>query len=341
MGAADSGNGQQIGPGPGGANSSHRALLYRRPRELASAAGAFVREGLAVGEQILAALPAEKLAWAKSEVANVSAVEFVDATAFYRHHGRATRLLIDWLRAHASGPRRARVITEPPLAGRAPAQVADYLRTEAAANVLYSRFAASVLCPFDASALPGDVLVGAQQTHPELVHNGRVAASPLFADPRDFVRERSQAPEPPPSAPSLAIDDPWDLAAARRFLRRHAAAAALGRETIAYLVIAAGELVTNALIHGRPPRRLSVYPGPSMLLCHIHDSGPGLADPLAAYLVPGSHAPRGHGLWLARQLCDHLDIASSPAGTHIRLGVALPAPQNRDGQPPPSSHGLG
>lgn len=168
------------------------------------------------------------------------------------------------------------------------------------------------------------------------MHDGRVAASPLFADPHDFVRERSRAPEPPPSAPSLAIDDAGDLATGRGFLRRHAAAAGLGRETTAYLVMAAGELITNALIHGRPPRRLSVYPVSSMLICHIHDSGPGLADPLAAYLVPDSHAPRGHGLWLARQLCDRLDIASSHAGTHIRLGVDLPARQNRDGQPPQS-----
>ena len=334
MSAAGSGSGQRAGDGPGGANSSHRALLYRQPQELARAAGAFVREGLTAGEPVLAVLPGEKLDRARSEVGNASSVEFVNATVFYRHHGRAARFLIDWLCAHARDPGRARVITEPPLAGQAAAQVADYLRTEAAANLFYSQFAVSVLCPYDASALPEDVLADAQRTHPELVRDGRVAASALFADPRDFVRERSQVPGPPPSAPSLAIDDAADLATARSFLRRHAAAAGLGRETIAYLVIAAGELITNALIHGRPPRRLSVYPVSPMLICHIHDSGPGLADPLTAYLVPDSHAPRGHGLWLARQLCDRLDIASSQAGTHIRLGVDLPARQNHDGQPP-------
>ncbi len=334
MHAAGSGSGQRAGDGPGGANSRHRALLYRQPQELARAAGAFVREGLAAGEPVLAALPGEKLAWARSEVADAPAVEFFDAAAFYRHRGRAARFLTDWLRAHARAPGRARVVTEPPLAGQAPAQVADYLRTEAAANLLYGQFAVSVLCPFDASALPGDVLADVQRTHPELVHDGRVAASPLFADPRDFVRERSRVPGPPPSAPWLAIDEAGDLATARRFLRRHAAAAGLGREATASLVMAAGELITNALIHGSPPRRLSVYPVSSMLICHIHDSGPGLADPLAAYLVPDSHAPRGHGLWLARQLCDRLEIVSSHAGTHIRLEVDLPARQNRDGQPP-------
>lgn len=336
MSAAGSDSGQRgrAGYGPHGeANTSHRALLYRQPQELAYAAGAFVREGLADDEKILAVLPGDKLPQTRSEVGkDAPAVEFVDATTFYRHHGRAMGFLIDWLRTHASGTRRARVITEPPLAGRAPAQIADYLRVEAAANVLYSPFAVSVLCPYDASALPEDVLVDAQRTHPEIVRNGDIVPSPLFADPRDFVRERSQAPEPPPSAPSLAIDDARDLAAARRFLRRHAAAAGLGAETIAYLVIAAGELVTNALIHGRPPRRLSAYAGTSTLICHIHDSGPGLADPLAAYLAPDSHAPRGHGLWLARQLCDHFDVVSSHTGTHVRLGIALAAGHNGNGQ---------
>lgn len=136
MSAAGSGSGQRAGDGPGGANSSHRALLYRQSHELARAAGAFVREGLAAGEPVLAALPGEKLAWTRSEVTDASAVEFVDANAFYRHRGHAARFLIDWLRAHAREPRRARVITEPPLAGQAPAQVTDYLRTEAAANLL-------------------------------------------------------------------------------------------------------------------------------------------------------------------------------------------------------------
>jgi len=64
--AAGSGSGQRAGDGPGGAYSSHRALLYRQPQELARAAGAFVREGLAVGEPILAALPGEKLAWTRA-----------------------------------------------------------------------------------------------------------------------------------------------------------------------------------------------------------------------------------------------------------------------------------
>jgi hypothetical protein len=87
-------------------------------------------------------------------------------------------------------------------------------------------------------------------------------------------------------------------------------------------------------MHGRPPWHLSVYYAFSLLICHSHDSGPGLADLLAGYLVPDSRAPRGHGLWLARQMCGRLDIASSHAGTHLWLGVDLPARQNRDGRPP-------
>jgi anti-sigma regulatory factor (Ser/Thr protein kinase) len=317
-----------LGPGrrPDAAVSSHRAVLYRDRAELAHTVRTFVQAGLSEGEGILVIAPGEKLGWIRSEFdGDAPAIEFADSGAFYRSAGQATRSMVDWLRRNATGERRVRVVAEPPLARRPQVQVADYLRAEAAANVVYRPYAVSILCPYDASALHQDVLLDAQRIHPELMHDNGVVASSLFTDPRDFVRGHSLIAEPPASAASLAISDSGDLTMARHFVREEAAKAGLSAEATEYLVVAVGELVTNALIHGLPPRRLSVYADGPTLICHIYDSGPGLADPLAAYLVPERNALRGNGLWLARQMCDYLDVVTSPAGTHIVLGTALSA----------------
>ena len=53
---------------PADGGSAHRALLYTGEREFRAAVGTFIREGLARGEQILAAVPAGQLAWIRAEL---------------------------------------------------------------------------------------------------------------------------------------------------------------------------------------------------------------------------------------------------------------------------------
>ena len=84
----------------------------------------------------------------------------------------------------------------------------------------------SVLCPYDASALPADVVLACQRTHPALAAEHRLEPSDEFVDPR-------------------------------------------------------------------------------------------------GYLPPGDGAAQGRGLWVARQLCDSLEIATDATGTHVRLFALL------------------
>ena len=171
---------------------AHRALLYTDEPEFRAAVGAFVREGLDRREPILAAVPAGQLAWLRGELGgDVPAVEFADAASFYRRQGQATRATLDWLRRYASDGQRVRVVAEQAVSRRTPAEAADYLRMEAAANVVYQPFPVSVLCPYDVSVLPGDLRPGVEQTHPELLQGDRVVPSPVFADPRIFIRDFS------------------------------------------------------------------------------------------------------------------------------------------------------
>jgi anti-sigma regulatory factor (Ser/Thr protein kinase) len=319
---------------PADGGMTHRALLYQDEPEFRAAVGAFIREGLDRREQILAAVPARQLAWLRGELGgDVPAVELADAASFYRRQGQATRATLDWLRRHASDGQRVRLVAGQAVSRRTPAEAADYLRMEAAANVVYQPFPVSVLCPYDVSVLPGGLRPGVEQTHPELLRGDRVVPSPAFADPRIFIRDFSAVVQPQLTAASIGFGRGEDLAGVRRFLRAELAQAEFGDDAAQLLLAATAEVVTNALVHGTAPRRLWVYTEGPMLVCHVHDGGPGFADPLAAYLAPDRHATQGHGLWLGRQACDCLEAATDGTGTHVRLLTRLPRPGEPEALP--------
>jgi len=114
-----------------------------------------------------------------------------------------------------------------------------------------------------------------------------------------------------------------DLAAARPFIRTRAAMAGLSGEK-PNLIQAVIEVLSNALAHGAPPCRRYIYTEGPALVCHVHDSGPGLVNHLISYLPPGNGTSHGRGIWVARQLCDSLHIASDETGTHVAMRVILP-----------------
>lgn len=318
-------DGQQPGTGAD-ADSRHQMLVYREQQELLDAVTSFLREGLANGAGVMIAAPAERLGWIESALGSqADAVNLHDAADFYHGPGHATKTVIDWLRGLAGSGRPAWVVAEQPLASQTDQQVADLMRADAAANVVFRPFPVTYLCPYNAAELTPEVLRQAQRTHPQLLQGGKIGTSELFTDPADFVRQTSSVLPVPEAADCLDIGSLQDLGGTRRFLRDRAVAAGLGRTATDYLLMAAGELITNALVHGKAPRNMWVYTDGDQLVCHVHDSGPGPADPLVAYLVPEQRATHGQGFWLARQLSDSLDLATDATGTHARLSMTLPA----------------
>ena len=87
-------------------------------------------------------------------------------------------------------------------------------------------------------------------------------------------------------------------------------------------------MTSNAIRHGAPPVSLRLWTAGDRVVCTIEDGGPGWDDPFAGYgPAHGEDLSRGGmGLWLARQLCDHVDIAGDPArggGVRVRLTTRL------------------
>jgi anti-sigma regulatory factor (Ser/Thr protein kinase) len=84
-------------------------------------------------------------------------------------------------------------------------------------------------------------------------------------------------------------------------------------------------MTTNALRHGRPPVDLRLWAAEGRLVCTVTDRGAGLQDPFIGY--GPAHGDDlslgGMGLWLARQLCDHVDITPIGEGVRVRLTTVL------------------
>jgi anti-sigma regulatory factor (Ser/Thr protein kinase) len=231
--------------------------------------------------------------------------------------------MTEFLARHTTPRGRVRILAEQPLATRGPVETRAYLRYEAAANVAYRPFPASVLCPYDVGRLPEAVVAGALRTHPELVVGGRAAPSDAFVDPRTYIRDQASAEPPPPAAARLELEGLEDVPRARHWLADLAAGAGLAAAKVRELQVAVSEVATNALIHGDAPRCLWVYRRTGALVCHVRDGGAGLADPLAGYLAPPAGAPGGRGLWIAHQLCDVVEVAVNGRGTDVCLHMTL------------------
>jgi anti-sigma regulatory factor (Ser/Thr protein kinase) len=253
-----------------------------------------------------------------------NALEFRDSRVVYRPQARSTREILDVL-GGSGGGRRLCLVAEQGLADRHPVEVADYMRMEAAANLVYAPYPVDVLCPFDIDVLPAPVVVSCRRTHPRLMNRHGAEPSDGYTEPARFITESSTSSQPPAHSAARRCDDLRELVPARRLVRQQALDAGVEPEALRSLVFAVNEVLTNGLEHGTPPRRLHVYTVRGALVCHVHDSGLGPSDPLEGYRPPDGRLPMQHlGLWLARQLCDAAEVTTDITGTHVRLFSLLP-----------------
>jgi anti-sigma regulatory factor (Ser/Thr protein kinase) len=115
-----------------------------------------------------------------------------------------------------------------------------------------------------------------------------------------------------------------DLGLTRHAVARQAAAAGLAGQRLEDFVLAVNEILTNAVRHADGGGRLRLWCVGGRLLCEVTDSGHGIPpDLIDVEPPPITLAPGGRGLWIARQLCDELTVATGPAGTAVRLAVGL------------------
>ena len=86
----------------------------------------------------------------------------------------------------------------------------------------------------------------------------------------------------------------------------------------------ANELATNVIRHGGGVGRMWFWRRDGAAYCQVSDGGPGIQDPTSAGEKPtDSNALTGRGLWLVRQMSEHVDIDTSIDGTTVTVTVSI------------------
>lgn len=135
---------------------------------------------------------------------------------------------------------------------------------------------------------------------------------------------REWAPDPPePPRQARHISQFTTLKEARRFLAQEADRSGLIERRIEDFLIAANEVITNALVHGDGVVDIAVWTEEDRLICQVDDKGGSFDDLMAGYRPPRGEVTEGRGLWVARQLVDLVQIGPGRRGTRVRLQLKL------------------
>jgi anti-sigma regulatory factor (Ser/Thr protein kinase) len=298
----------------------HEALLYRGEEDFLAATVPFVLEGVALGQPVMVAVTAARLGQLRAAVgADASGVHFVDMAELGANPARiipAWRAFVD---EYGGRQRPVRGIGEPVWAGRRATEVVECHLHEALLNVAVEPDVPLwLLCPYDADALPEPVIAEAARSHPSLREGEAYRGSTSYGGSQHVqTLFGGVLPAPPPEATATRFARE-DLGQLRRLVQEHAAAAGLRRDRTADLVAAVTEVATNSIRHGSGGGTLRLWRQEDALVCEVTDPG-HITDPLVGRRTPSQATEGGRGLWLANQLCDLIQVRSTPAGTTIRL----------------------
>ena len=142
--------------------------------------------------------------------------------------------------------------------------------------------------------------------------------------------DRGSAQQPPAAAVLLRVEfgDAAAVTEVRHRLTAVVAATGLTGEPAEDLVLAAHELVINAVSHGGGSGVLEVRRAGEVLTCEVLDHGRP-ADPLSVRR-PEATRPGGRGLWLAHRLTGSLTLTSRADGVTASVSVCVtPAGSDR------------
>lgn len=298
----------------------HEALFYADGDDFLGATAGFLKAGIAAGEASLVVVSAEKIRWLRAALgADADAVFFADMAGVGANPARIIPAWHRFVDGQRAAGRRMRGIGEPIWASRTPDELVECQRHEDLLNVAFVDAPGFwLLCPYDLSALPRDVLDEAERSHPYVTQGGSAAASATYRGLDAFAAPFATPLAPPPDD---AVELPFD---ARR-LEGMRGAVAVRAEDAGFtkarrddLALAVYEVVVNSVRHGGGGGILRMWNTPEAVVCEVEDGG-HIDHPLAGREAPPTDSTGGRGLWLVNHLCDLVQLRSSLRGTVIRM----------------------
>lgn len=305
---------------PGGHDGGfrHDALLYAGVDGLVESVVPWMRAGMEADEIVVALVPG------RSGSALRDALGPDAAGAHIADMGEAgrnpTRLIAVWHQylADLGHPRRPlRAVGEPVWPGRSPDEIEECRIHEWLINLAFAdQENLWVRCPYDIGALDAEVVDKVGHSHPVVVGDDTPVCG--YGGNPDAVSVL-EGPLPPAMEP--VQEEPITLATLRRLrasVRARAVAAGLGPQRTRDLVLAVIEVCSNSIVHGGGGGILRSWTIPGALIHEVNDAG-HITDVLVGRRPPSAAQAAGRGLWLVNELCDLVQLRSSPTGTIVRM----------------------
>ena len=295
----------------------HEAFLYAGAEGFLRGTVPFIEAGLEAGEPVLVVVGAAKIEQLRSELGrDASEVAFADMAEVGRNPARIIPAWRDFLAAHGAG-RPARGIGEPIDAKRSADELLECQRHEALLNVAFAGGAAwRLMCPYDVASLAPEVVAAARHSHRYVSATNHSEESLDYRGDTWVGPGEERLPEPPPDALPLAFGA-GPLEAVRRFVLDQVSDT-MGFDELSDLLVAVSEVASNSVVHGGGAGTLRVWHTDAGVVCEVRDRG-WIRQPLAGRSRPDFQQESGRGLWIINQLCDLVQLRSSPAGTVVRL----------------------
>lgn len=302
----------------------HDALVYEDVDQLTAVAAPWLIEGLAAGDAAVIAASLTTAGRLREAVGDDPRVLVVERHALYRARTpTAITAFRRFAEQNAAPGRRVRVVGETDY-GTTAADWREWQAYEAVINDAFAPCPLWGLCVFDAG-LPETILSSVRDTHPQLITAAGRTTNADFVDPATYLRALPVPAEPlEVTVPALADDEIGDYIGLRHAVRGLLETIDGPPDVLEDFLMAVDEMTSNAVRHGRPPVGLRLWTAPGRLVATVRDSGRGLDDPFAGY-GPAHGEDLSHGgmgLWLARQLCDHVAIRRDADGVSVRLTTA-------------------
>jgi anti-sigma regulatory factor (Ser/Thr protein kinase) len=307
-----------------GATAPHAVALYESDAGLAQRVLPFLRAGLAGEETVLAV------------VSNHAASLLRGHLGDHRHdvqwqvpgvHYHSLGPMFDSLRRRLGELReaghRVRLLAENDTpAGRG--RTAAYLRFEAVSNDVVGELGVTWVCLYDRRRYPAQVLDQVLQVHPQLLDPNGVSTPSTGYVPPDAYLEAHPGPlstVPPQVLLDRPLDDAEQLAQIRHDAVQAAHSLGLPTDDGYDFELAAGEIMSNAIRHGWPPRRVRVWSTDGHVVLRVDDHGSGDDLPTKGFRPPdpAKARPGGLGVWIARQLADAVHVGKGPDGTAVEI----------------------
>ncbi|MEU4797581.1 sensor histidine kinase [Streptomyces sp. NPDC023327] len=301
----------------------HELYPYRGEAQFLTGTLGFIHEALEAEEAVVVAVPPARASLLRDELADEPAVTFVDTTTAGPNPGRLVAAWTAWMSERGEGDRPVRGIGETAWRqARNAAHLSEMRYHEWLLNRAFAQSPAwSMLCPYDAADGDQDALRSLSRCHPLIRRDDQHVRNEQYLTADEYPFEA--LPDPCDPFQELSYTH-GDLAIIRSKVSQCASDAGIPDDRLPKLAVAVTEIATNSIRHGGGRGTLRTWVQDSTFLSEFRDAG-YISDVMAGRTRPDANQIGGRGLWLAHQLCDLVEIRSTPdQGTTIRLHMDVP-----------------